>query len=401
MIVDDNETNSKILQEMLSSWQMSPSVATSTAAAQTLFNEAEAAQAPFRLIVIDSDMPEPDGFALADWIKDQNRPESNVIMMLTSLRTRSQVDLKGMGIKAVLTKPVRPSDLLDAITHALDFKAALTEEMAPPADQAHLPEGRHIKILVAEDTPFNQKFIARLLDRWGHQAVIVENGRKAIEVLTREKFDLVLMDVQMPEMDGFEATAAIRIREAETGEHVPIIAMTAHAMKGDRERCIEVGMDDYVPKPISANALFAAIKNLVPDEDPAAEPPKPVEGSLPANPGNEPIIDRVSLLKAFDDDWDFFTEVVEMFVQDYPQMMIEIESALQNRNAPTLMRSGHALKGMLGNFKAATGMQLAYELEDMGRREVFDGADAIFHKLSEELVKLKSTFLKIVQEESP
>ena len=399
LVVDDNQTNCTILQEMLSSWGMQPSIARNTAEAQQLFTAAETDQAPFRLILIDSDMPEPNGFKLADWIKDQNQSASNVIMMLTSLRARSKVDLKGLDIKAVLTKPIRPSDLLDSITQTLFHSAELVEEMTPASEQADRPAGRQINILVAEDTPFNQKFIRRLLDRWGHRSVIVENGRKAIEALDRDHFDLVLMDVQMPEMDGFEATKAIRASEALNGQHVPIIAMTAHAMKGDRERCIQVGMDDYVPKPVSANTLLAAINALVPPDEVPSESDSPSTVESAADGSVAATIDQAALLKAFDNDWDFFTEVVAMFIQDYPQMMTDIADALKARDSSTLMRSGHALKGMLGNFQATAGMELAYRLEELGRQEIFDGADQTYQLLSAELSKLAGAFKKIVEEE--
>jgi CheY-like chemotaxis protein len=228
----------------------------------------------------------------------------------------------------------------------------------------------------------------------------VSNGRKAIEALEHNHFDLVLMDVQMPEMDGFEATKAIRAREAVDGQHVPIIAMTAHAMKGDRERCIEVGMDDYVPKPVSANTLLAAINALVPEDSISSENDA-IKTAHPAADASEvATIDQAALLKAFDNDWDFFTEVVEMFIQDYPQMMTDIANALKTKDSSTLMRSGHALKGMLGNFQAAAGMELAYRLEELGRQEVFDGADHAYQLLSAELTKLAGAFKKIVEEET-
>ena len=400
LVVDDNQTNCKIMEEMLASWGMQPSTAQDTASAQKIFTQAETSQKPFRLILIDSDMPEPDGFKLADWIKDQNQPDGKVIMMLTSLRTRSKVDLEGLDIKAVLTKPIRPSDLLDAITQALFHSAEMAEEMVASDELANRPSGRQINILVAEDTPFNQKFIRRLLDRWGHRSVIVANGRKAIEALERNHFDLVLMDVQMPEMDGFEATKAIRAREATDGLHVPIIAMTAHAMKGDRERCIQVGMDDYVPKPVSANTLLAAINALVP-EDGRSTQSGSAKTTPPATDSVEVVaIDQAALLKAFDNDWDFFTEVVEMFIHDYPQMMTDIANALKAKDSSTLMRSGHALKGMLGNFQATTGVELAYRLEELGRQEVFDGGDQTYELLAAELTKLAGAFKKIVEEET-
>ena len=205
-----------------------------------------------------------------------------------------------------------------------------------------------LKILVAEDTPFNQKFITRLLGRWGHTAMIVGNGRKAVTAVAEDRYDLILMDVQMPEMDGFEATAKIRELEEKKGDHTPIIAMTAHAMKGDRERCLEAGMDDYVPKPISSEALLNAIRMLVPESATHKEESAVIENA-------QPVFDKDALLKAFDNDWDFLKEVLDMFIADYPQMLKNIHDAIQTKDAPALQRTAHALKGMLGNFQVETG----------------------------------------------
>jgi len=239
---------------------------------------------------------------------------------------------------------------------------------------------------VAEDTPFNQKYILRLLTRWGHQTTIVENGREAMEAVSRTNFDIILMDVQMPEMDGFEATVAIRQLEEKIDRHVPIIAMTAHAMKGDRERCLEVGMDDYVSKPIDSDTLLKTIHTLVPIE--LTETP----GVKSTDTHNvPPSLDKETLLKAFDHDLDFFKEAVDILVSDYPPMVKSIQTALQAKDADTLRRTAHALKGMVGNFQGLAAAEAAMKLEELGRQGNFTGTEQAFDTLVKELEKLEKT----------
>ena len=388
LVVDDNATNRQIIQEILESWRMFPVVASGIDEAQRYFVQKQQSGVPFELVLIDSQMPESDGFSLARWVNDQETPGCNVIMMLTHSSFRNRVDLEQIGVKANVTKPIRPSDLLTAIMVALGVEKLKPEPSSKPADQEPGDGGRSLRILVAEDTPFNQKFITRLLTRWGHNAVIVENGREALEVFSNDKFDLVLMDVQMPEMDGFEATAAIRDLEKQTGRHIPIIAMTAHAMKGDRERCLEAGMDEYVSKPISSDTFFKAIHTLVPVEAQDVPEPETVGSAF----------DKDALLAAFDHDWDFFKEAVDMFVADYRPMMTAIQKALKTKDADTLKRTAHALKGMVGNFQGSVGARAAFNLEEMGRQGDFAGADQEYDRLTDELAELEKTLLNLVDE---
>ncbi|MBW2298285.1 MAG: response regulator, partial [Deltaproteobacteria bacterium] len=203
--------------------------------------------------------------------------------------------------------------------------------------------------------------------------------------------DIVLMDVQMPEMDGFEATEKIREMENETQTHVPIIAMTAHAMKGDRERCIEAGMDDYVPKPISSETLLNTINALV-AQYPGSDAPE-VESR-----DGLALFDRKALLQAFDNDWNFFMEVVDMFVADYPQMMMDIRKAISNADPSVLERTAHALKGMLGNFQVDASVQKAFTLERLGRDGSLENAEEIFDALTDELARLEEMFVDMSQE---
>jgi two-component system sensor histidine kinase/response regulator len=233
-----------------------------------------------------------------------------------------------------------------------------------------------------------------LLDRWGHQAIIVDNGIKAVEAVNRQSFDIILMDVQMPKMDGFEATAEIRKLDAQKGSHIPIIAMTAHAMKGDRERCLAAGMDDYISKPISSDALQNMIAELVPAAKDSPQPPPKIE------PKETPAaIDKKALLNAFDNDWVFFREAVDMFLSDFPGMLSNIEAAVKANDAKELQMTAHALKGMVGNFQAKTTAQAALALEEMGRNQDFSGAEKAFEKLTGEMKDLMQTLIVIAKEE--
>jgi two-component system sensor histidine kinase/response regulator len=389
LVVDDNLSNLEIIMEMMENWHLSPTGTTTPGKAKDILSEAQASGNPFGLVLIDSDMPEADGISLARWIKAQNNLDCKMILMNTSLRDRRQVDIEDLNISSSITKPVRPSDLLDAIIGAVVQTKAGQEKERPAPKPAQGRQMQPLKILVAEDTPFNQKFITRLLGRWGHKAIIVGDGRKAVTAVSKDCYDLILMDVQMPEMDGFEATAKIRELEEKKGAHTPIIAMTAHAMKGDRERCLDAGMDDYVPKPISSEALLNAIRILVPEHHGSNKEESPVIENA------QPVFDKDALLKAFDNDWDFLKEVIDMFIADYPEMLNNIHDAIQAKDASTLRRTAHALKGMLGNFQVETATQKAYNLEKMGSEENLEQATDIYAQLSTELDDLERIFLDL------
>jgi PAS domain S-box-containing protein len=272
----------------------------------------------------------------------------------------------------------------------------MKQEQQEESDENIVPANQNrLRILVAEDTLFNQKFIRRLLERRNHQATVVQNGIEAVETFLNGTFDLILMDVQMPEMDGFAATARIREIEKEQGRHIPIIAMTAHAMKGDRERCLEAGMDDYVPKPISSDTLLNSIKKLVTPQDKTDTE----ENTMSQNPATQPVIDMEELLKAFDNDRDFLKEVIDMFIEDYPKMLEEIEAAIHAEDGPTLQRTAHALKGMVGNFQIETAVQKAFDLEKMGANAVFDQATETLRKLSDEITAIEKMFKDMGKED--
>ena len=303
LVVDDSTAARRILGELLERARMIPQTVAGAAEARQAFQSEPLPEA----VLVDSDMPGTDGFAFIAWLRGQTTFAGPVIMMLTFPHLKRKSECAALGVSAALVKPCGFRDLLRAFTRAAEGRReAAAENAATPVAPAQ--ERRPLRILVAEDTPFNQKFILRLLERWGHAVVLTMDGRQAVDAFAKGGFDVVLMDVQMPEMDGLEAAAAIRELEAVHGGRVPIIAMTAHAIKGDRERCLAAGMDDYVSKPIDADMLKQIIDRRAADRVPAK-----VEAAFIAPAGT------AELLKAFDNDWSFLTEVVEVFFSDYPQ----------------------------------------------------------------------------------
>jgi two-component system, sensor histidine kinase and response regulator len=266
LVVDDNATNRWILEEMLRAWKMQPTLAASGSDALSALETAHSKGKPFRLVLLDAQMPGMDGFETARSIKKQEKlRDSAIIIMLTSSGLRGDAKVcRELGVSGYLNKPVHRSELLEAIELALGARELAPAKM-PLITQHSLGENRRrLRILLAEDNAVNQKLAVRLLEKRGHAVVVVGTGKAALQSLESEPFDVVLMDVQMPEMDGFTATQMIRMHERETGKHLPVIAMTAHAMVGDKERCFEAGMDGYVPKPLRPEDLFAAIEDLVP-----------------------------------------------------------------------------------------------------------------------------------------
>jgi CheY-like chemotaxis protein len=264
LIVDDNATNRRILQEMVLVWHMKPTLTEGGPEALTILERAYTRGAPFALILLDAQIPGMDGFSVAERIKQDVRLAKSVVIMLTSAGLRGDAArCRELGIKAYLTKPIKLSDLLQAVKLVLGSQT-LAEEIPSVVTIHSLRESRgRLRILLVEDNRVNQAVAVRLLEKRGHEVVVAENGKAAFEALEKQTFDFVLMDVQMPEMDGIEATAKIRADELKSEKHVPIIAMTAHAMAGDKERCLEAGMDGYVSKPLRAEDLFSAIEAVL------------------------------------------------------------------------------------------------------------------------------------------
>jgi CheY-like chemotaxis protein len=266
LIVDDNRTNLRILEGMLSRWEMKAVCVQSGEEALAQLSAAGEAGEPYGLILTDMHMPKIDGFALVERIRQRPELSTATIMMLTSAGHRGDaLRCQELGVAAYLLKPIRRSELREAIARALGAgeKTGVISLITRHSLQGARGPMGSLRVLLAEDNPVNQLLATRLLEKRGHRVVVAANGREALAALEKESYDLVFMDIQMPDMDGIEATAAIRERENSSGKHQPVIALTAHAMKGDQERCLDAGMDDYLSKPIQPHELDDILEKYI------------------------------------------------------------------------------------------------------------------------------------------
>jgi CheY-like chemotaxis protein/HPt (histidine-containing phosphotransfer) domain-containing protein len=373
--VDDNRTNRRILQDVLMNWGMRPALAADGPSALARLREAAAAGEPFRLALIDVMMPGMDGPALAEQIRQQPELAGCATLLLSSAGPALGRDL---GPVHCLTKPVKPSDLLGAILGALSPGVAEGPRAGWPC-QRPTPAGRPLRVLLAEDSPVNQQVAVGLLQLRGHTVVVAGNGKEALAALGREHFDVVLMDVQMPEMDGFEATAAVRRKERATGAHVPILAMTAHALKGDRERCLAAGMDGYLTKPVRAESLYQALEGLAPEGGAA-------EGDAATSAGA--ALDWEAALKRVAGHEELLRQLAHLFLKEVGAWMPELRQAVTQRDAAKVRRLAHTVKGSAATFAAEATVQAALRLEGMGRDADLGGAEAAYAELEQELGRL-------------
>jgi signal transduction histidine kinase/DNA-binding response OmpR family regulator len=388
LVVDDNATNRRILEEILTNWQMKPSSADGGPAALQMVTRARESGEPFSLILLDCNMPVMDGFEFSARLKARPAPDATTIMMLTSSGQRGDAArCRELGISAYLTKPVRQSSLLDAIMTAL---GKAPEGISPPLITRHMLRGRRrsFRVLLAEDNPVNQKIAVAMLEKRGHHVVTAGNGSEAVAAFDRRAdhpLDIILMDVQMPVMDGLKATALIRKKEQGTGSRIPIIALTAHAMKGDREICLEGGMDAYITKPLNDEALCEAMEQVMRGKK-ASDPT-----GRPAGSGSDgsAVFNPQQALVCVDGDRDLLREVAAIFWEECPRLLAEINAASLSGDGKALERAAHRLKGSVSNFGASTATDLALKLEMMGRSRDLAGAGETVAGLGEELERLQ------------
>ena len=391
LVVDDNATNRRILTQMLTNWRMQPVAADGGAAALAHLEESIAQSNPFPLILLDSEMPEMDGFALAERMHHMPGLDGVTIMMLSSgMRPRTAARCRELGVRACLTKPVKQSDLLDAILEVLT--AAPHHAMRPRSVSPAPPGLRRLRVLVAEDQSTNRALVSRILEKRGHTAFCVQDGIEALTALKEHFFDAVLMDVQMPRMDGLAATRAIRRNEKSAGTHLQVVAMTAHAMKGDRERCMKVGMDAYVGKPIRAEELLHALEQSAAP----AEPP-PAQDSEPPVATDSPF-DAVELMKRIGNDGKLLRRLVKMVSADSAETFAQLRKAVAQQDAKALFNSAHALKGTLATLAARRAADTAFQLEGLGRAATFTGAAELLATLEEESAQALKALRKFASE---
>jgi CheY-like chemotaxis protein len=375
LIVDDNEVNRRIFHEVLTRWEMKPVTVDSGPAAIAALADSSRRGDPFALVLLDANMPEMDGFAVAAQMSVHPEFGGATIMMLTSSgQFGDSTRCRELGIHAYLTKPIRHNDLFDAIRRTLRPLTPRAADLALTSSGHTLAV--HARILLVEDNLVNQRVAVGLLTRRGHSVHVANNGIEALAALDSSPFDVVLMDIQMPEMGGIDATRAIRTREAPTGRHTRIVAMTAHAMKGDREQYLAAGMDGYLSKPVDPAALFAAV------EQQSFTAPGGADTRLPET---APIAFD-EMRRRLDDDDQLVGEVIDMFLVDCPLRLTEIKAAVTARAPEALRIAAHALVGAAGNMAAAPVVACARALETLGKAATLDAAmaDAAWVRLEAE-----------------
>jgi CheY-like chemotaxis protein len=356
---------------------------------------AERAKRPYPLVLLDASMPVMDGFDLAAKIQQSPRLAGASIMMLSSgARPGDRARCFELGISAYLTKPVKQSDLMDTIVGLFASRGTRKEPRAGALREKK--DGRRLRVLVAEDNRVNQQVAVGMLERAGHEATVAENGREVLALLEKGTFDVVLMDVQMPELDGLETTAAIRERERAAGGRLPIVALTAHAMKGDAERCLAAGMDAYLAKPLQPRELADTIAGVVPSAGAGAGPPEPVERA-PRAPAAAGPVDLPRLLERIGGDRRALAEIIRVFRADWPKQAERLQSAIRTSDAAALRSAAHALKGAVSNFAAPAATEAALNLQKMGEAGRLVGAEVVLERLEREVTTLLTALAEVVE----
>jgi len=456
LVVDDNATNRRLLSTLLASWSCRSEEAEDADEAMRLLRQGMKENDPFGIAILDMLMPGTDGETLGRWIKeDPDLRDTVLLVMATSAGLRGDAArMKEIGFSAYLTKPIKQSSLYDALI------TVLVEANRPaPADQKRRLVTRHTlsasvdhhaRILIAEDNPINQKVALGILKKLGYRGDVVANGCEALTALETLPYDLVLMDCQMPEMDGYEASRRIREREASLGAgapslvigqrpagaslgagapslgssqlaslasdetndqcpmtndvreahndapqalpRLPIIAMTAHAMKGDREKCLEAGMDDYVTKPVDPQVLSEALEKWLPEIEDGSVALRAMEGEQGADTSaatGRRILDRAALMARLMDDTDLVREVLDEFLKDIPHQIETLKSAIEAGDVETAHRQAHSIKGAAANVAAEALREVAFEMEKAGKAGDMDRMAAIMPEIERKFERVK------------
>jgi two-component system, sensor histidine kinase and response regulator len=385
LVVDDNSTNRRILQEMLKGWELKSTSVEGGEQALAELQSAQQAGQPYQVVLTDLHMPGMDGFTLAEKVRQCTKLEGIAIVILTSAGHPGEIQrCRSLGITSYLFKPIRKLELLSAILQVRE-KGQTPSGLTPPvAPSKPVVQGKGLNILLAEDNRVNQVVATRVLGKMGHTIAVANNGVEALSLLAAGSFDLVLMDIQMPQMDGIAATTSIRTQEMKTNSHLPIIAMTAHAMKGDRERCIEAGMDGYVSKPINIEDLKVAIAKAMHLTGTDAHGPS-TEGHSEGSPRKPVDLDFGQILKRLGADEELFHEVIEIFIDETPKNLDTMRRALAEGDATLVAKTAHSMKGELGYLGIATVSQKARELEEFGRNHDMERIKQVFPSFETEV----------------
>ena len=394
LLVDDHAGNRRIVEGMLAQWQIQTTNAGSADEALSQLVSAAAARQPYQVLLTDASMPGQSGIALLEEIR--RRPEVSpaaVVMLTPGASVEESEHYRELGVRFCLYKPVRKRELLSALLSAVGQS---TPSRPGPVPSQEASRSRAFEILLVEDNRVNQLVATRMLEKMGHSITVAGNGQIALSLLAKQDFELVLMDVQMPEMDGLTATGKIRENEKSTGRHLPIIAMTAHAMKGDRERCMEAGMDGYVSKPISGALLEAAIAEVAGHY--YGSPAAGSSNSEIREPDASPFAwDMAATLESLGGDEKLLRDVLDVFLLEVPRHMKDLQRAIVDGNASDTQEISHTLKGELGYLGIPEVSRRAAELEDLGRKADLPSAQKLYEVFEVELSGVLSSVRDAVE----
>jgi len=380
LVVEDHAVSRRILVDTLRRWNIETHEAESCESVKEILEPAKRAKAPFRLVLLDDTLPGVDSYELAAQIRKSARLGVQSVIVLGSAQRREEKgDRLDSEVLSCLTKPVKQSELLDAVRSVSGIPSRSGTRRAAPASGRSQRIKPALHILLVEDNPVNRRLAQHVLEKEGYTVVAADNGATALKTLERKRFDLVLMDVQMPRMDGIETTAAIRNREKITGGYLPIVALTAHAMAGDRERCLKAGMDGYLIKPIQPAMLLEAIERL-----------HLVCGRSRSARGKKIVLDRAALLDRVDGDMPLLGEIMKLFLQECGPLMASARAAMKTGNASRFAYEIHTLRGMLRNLSATAAQEAAGQLEELSLKNDREKAEETYALLEQEVQVLKT-----------
>ncbi len=391
LVITQSPTLRMLLQSQFNEWGIHSEFVDGKEAALSRLKPTNQEKQAFSAVLIDHHIPNLDGFTLLEAMKSHERfEELPMILLSNNLEKRTAEFLGHYDYCSILIKPFNPYELLDHIRHM-----GLIDQ---PFDTPHWPPTREIEpepetryhILIVEDNEINLTLIRQILEKRGHTYRLAHNGEEALECIRTEPFDLVLMDIQMPIMDGITTTQKIREIEKETRTHLPIVAMTAYAMKGDQERCLEAGMDDYIQKPIRADLILKTIHNLL-------ERISHDENEVAPSTTRKQILNSKELLDRVEYDYKLLQQISDLFFEQYPHLMQEIEKGILNKKCKELHYAAHTLKGLLSNFSAEVAFEIAAELDEYAKREDFPKAGTTVEILKKEIQNLIPELTKMLK----
>jgi len=391
LVVDDNSTNRKFLEGLLKNWMLDATFAENAFVALDMVDESLKTGKLFEIMLIDINMPEMDGWKFSEKIRAISKYKNARIIIMPSAGLRGDIEQSiRLGISAYLIKPVIAGELEEALLMIVSDTAQTNAKLIT---QHSIRENKQrLNILLAEDEIVNQKIATKLLEMHGHAVSVAHNGRQAFDLVRNEKFDMIFMDVQMPEMDGLEATCKIRELEKDSGRHIPIVAMTAFAMKGDRERCLNAGMDAYISKPLEIEEIFSVIDGLFFSAG--------SERSLTKHETRrqmQPSFDEAAFISSQKGDIKFSIELVETFMQTVSNYLADIKNAVEKYDSRSLKKAAHTLKGSVKNFHADFASDMAHAIELMAISENYAEIDLAILRLNSEIEHLKTDMLSFIR----